>query len=213
MRWPMIEMVAAAAIVFLLTVVTVSEQSGVYAGGRDAAALAEEAAMTALNGVPASTCTVNGHMPPPGRDACLVLSPAQAAQADRGLVALQAFLSPDVQPVFVVVGRGIDGEWGLWLAAPASYVPVQLPGDAQLCGDSGVPLRSEPSVDASVRRTIPHQSQVMVDRFVLERPGMWQRDAGGIPGEGWYHAAAPMDGWVSAADVVVADADCVMALR
>lgn len=205
--------VAAAAIAMLISATALAEHSSVIAGGRDAAALAEEAAIAALNGVPASACTANGQMPPPGRDTCLTISPAQAAQADRGLVALQAFLSPDVQPVFVVVGRDNDGAWGLWLAAPAAYIPVQLPGDAQLCDTSGVPIRSEPSADAPVRASLPHQSVVTVDRFVLTRPGRWQRGVGGTSGVGWYHVSAPMDGWVTTDDVVVADADCRMALR
>jgi hypothetical protein len=128
-------------------------------------------------------------------------------------MALQEFLSPDVQPLFVVVGRGINGDWGLWLAGPAAYVPVALPGDAQLCGMAGVPVRAEPSVDAPVRTLLPDGAVVTVDRFVLERPGTWRRDAGGTPGDGWYHVAASVDGWVAAANTVVADADCAMALR
>ena len=213
MRQRTITKIALAALFLLLVVAPLRRETGVVAGGRDAAMLAEAAAMAALNGVPASACTANGQLPPPSRDTCLSISPAQAAQADRGLVALQASLSPDVQPLFAVVGRGIDGEWRLWLAAPAAYVPVQLPGSAQLCGESGVPIRSEPSIDAPVRTTIPHQSVVAVDRFVLDRPGMWQPGEGGTLGDGWYHVTSPVDGWVIAAAAVVADADCAMAFR
>ncbi|MGE0542210.1 MAG: class I SAM-dependent methyltransferase [Dehalococcoidia bacterium] len=213
MRPLIIARTAGVMLLPLLVVAALTHASGAIAGGRDAATLAEAAAMAALNGVPASACTASGQLPPPGRDTCITISPMQVAQADRGLVALQAFLSPDVQPLFVVVGRGIDGDWGLWLAAPAAYVPVQLPGDARLCGASGVPVRSEPSVDAPVRASLPHESVVTVDRFVLERPGTWQRSEGGTPGGGWYHFAAPVDGWVAADAAVIADADCAMALH
>jgi hypothetical protein len=68
-------------------------------------------------------------------------------------------------------------------------------------------------VDALVRTLLLDRAVVTVDRFVLDRPGTWRRDEGGTPGDGWYHIAAPVDGWVTAADTVVADADCAMALR
>jgi hypothetical protein len=199
-------------LILLLITATFIRQPDAVAGGRDEAARAEEAALAALNGVPAASCTANGRFPPPGRDTCIIITPSQAAQADRGLVAFQAFLAPDVQPLFAVVGRGVDGAWGLWFAAPAAYVPVELPGAARLCGATGVAVRSEPSVDAPVRASLPNQTAGTVDRFVLGQPGTWQRGEGGTLGSGWYHLSGPVNGWVAATGVVVADADCAMGL-
>jgi hypothetical protein len=54
---------------------------------------------------------------------------------------------------------------------------------------------------------------VTVDRFALGRPGTWQRGDGGTRGDGWYRVSGAVDGWVAAEDVVIADADCAMALR
>lgn len=180
--------------------------------GRDEVAAALQAALDALNGVPAALCSANGQVPPPGRDTCVSAVPGQAEQADRGLLAVQAFLSPDIQPVFALVGRGADGAWGLWLAGPAAYVPVQLPAEARACAAGGLAVRSSPSADAAVRGSLPADSLVTVDRFVLDQAGTWSRDEGGRRGEGWYHLAGPLEGWAAAQWLVVADGDCAMAL-
>jgi hypothetical protein len=73
-----------------------------------------------------------------------------------------------------------------------------------------------------MRRSIPAfrtvailipESGVMVDRFLLALPGAWQRGEGGRRGDGWYHLSAPLEGWVEAHSLVIADAGCELALR
>jgi hypothetical protein len=197
------------ATVLVATSITRPEARALAGGSPAAAAL--QAALDALNGVSSSQCTADGQLPPPSRDTCIGMTPAQATQADLGLVAMQAFRSPDIQPSFVLVGRGTDGAWGLWLAAPAAYVPVQLPGDARACGDGGITVRVEPDAGSDIATILPADTTVTVDRFVLTRPGTWSRDLPATRGEGWYHVSGPLNGWIAGGSLVVADGGCELA--
>lgn len=204
----------AVLVLVILAVCSLSSVRGIPPAnaGRDEVAAALQAALSALNGVPASECTANGQLPPSGRDTCVSISPTQAAQAGRGLVAAQAFLSPDLQPFIALIGRDADGAWGLWFTAPAAYVPIQLPSDARACAMEGLAVRSAPLAGSDIVGSLPAETVTSVDRFVLALPGTWRRGGDGVRGSGWYYVAGSVQGWVDAQGLVVADAGCELAL-
>ncbi|MGH2587736.1 MAG: hypothetical protein ACRDJE_22675 [Dehalococcoidia bacterium] len=180
-------------------------------GGGDPAALALQAAVQAFNGVPAAECADNGLTPPAGADACLSVTAEQAAQAGRGLVAVQVAISPEVQTFIALMGAGPGGAWGLWFNGPALFNQTRLPGESRVCSEQGLDVRAAPSAEAAIAAVLPVETPFTVDRFYLTQPGVWTRYPDGGPGEGWYHVSAPVDGWVNGQAVLVPDAPCAAA--
>jgi len=201
------------AIVFVLVSGIAREGDTVAAGvgGGDPATLAFQAAVQAFNGVPAAECADNGLTPPAGADACLSVSAEQAAQAGRGLVAVQVAISPEVQTFIAVMGAGPEGVWGLWFNGPALFNQTSLPGESRVCFEQGLDVRAAPSAEATITAVLPVETPFTVDRFYLAQPGAWTRHPDGGPGEGWYHVSAPVDGWVNGQAVLVPDAPCAAA--
>lgn len=174
-------------------------------GGADGAA-ALDAALMALNGVPASRCADDGWTPPAGKDTCVSATPAALAGAASGLVSVQVSVSAEAAPGLAMIGLGADGAWGLWFAAPAAYVPYPLPGAARVCAVGGLNVRAAPGTGAAVVGGLMEGSVVTVDGFSLLQPGSWSVTGEGTIGSGWYRLAE--GGWVSGAYLVVADGDC-----
>jgi hypothetical protein len=178
------------------------------AGAAGAAAL--DAALVALNGVPASQCADNGRTPPTGKDTCVSATPAALAGATSGLVSVQVSVSAEAGPGLAMIGLGTDGAWGLWFAAPAAYVPYPLPSAARVCAVGGLNVRATPGTGAAVVGGLMDGAVVTVNGFSLLQPGSWSVAGEGTIGSGWYQLAE--SGWVSGAYLVVADADCGAAL-
>ena len=175
-----------------------------------AGAAALEAAVAALNGVPAAQCGDDGLTPPPGADACVRATPAAVAGASAGVLLVQASISAEVQPFVAVMGLATDGTWGLWFAAPAAAVPLLLPSAARVCADGGLNVRAAPGTGAAVVGGLADGAVTTVDGFSLLQPGSWSVGGERTIGAGWYRLAA--GGWVSGAYLVAADGDCGAAL-
>jgi hypothetical protein len=194
------------------TVIGVLIGAGVPARAGDPGQAALAAALQSLDGMPASDCADGGLTPTSGRATCLRATPDALAGAEAGLVLVQASINAEVQPFIALMGVGPEGIWGLWFAAPATFVPTRLPAEAKACHPDGVSVFAEPSRDATVAGTLTDGSVVSVDRFVLARFGAWSATGDRATGEGWFHIAGSGKGWVPAGYIVVAEADCGAAL-
>jgi len=94
-----------------------------------------------------------------------------------------------------ILGRTPDGTWKYWFGTQQPYALLSLPGDMRVCADGdGLNLRTEPAATAPQLALLRHGTIVRGDGFVLTEPGTPGPDAE-KKGYGWYHIAAPQDGW------------------
>jgi hypothetical protein len=94
-----------------------------------------------------------------------------------------------------ILGRAPDGTWKYWFGTQQPYALLALPGDMRVCADGdGLNLRTQPAATAPQVTLLADGTIVRGDGFVLTEPGTPGPDAE-KRGYGWYHIAAPQEGW------------------
>lgn len=143
------------------------------------------AALADLDGVAGADCNLPANLERP----CVTLT-SNDETVRNGLAAFT--VAARVGGGFVAVyGRTQAGEWWPLVRTQNSFLLLFLPGDVRVCADGdGLNVRELPTISATVVQTIADETIARVDQFVLDTAGDGERR-----GFGWYHLAAPVEGW------------------